>query len=85
MHPGVALQTHVAALKQSLAQSKEALEQYQWTETTVVLLNGEEKSRKQYLSRYGADGTLQKTLVEASPEKKERACEAISLKKRRRN
>ena len=36
-------------------------------ETTVVSLNGEEKSRKQQRCYYGADGVLQKVLVDASP------------------
>ena len=66
-----AIRGHVEALKQSLAQSKQQLKQYQWMETTVVLLRGEEKSRKQYLCHYGVDGTVQKVLVEASPEKHE--------------
>jgi hypothetical protein len=59
------LQTHVAALKESLRQSREQLKQYEWVETTVVLQNGEEKSTKQYRAHYGADGTVQKTLIEA--------------------
>jgi len=63
------LQTHVAALKDSLTQSREQLKQYEWVETTVILLNGDEKSSKQYRAHYGADGTVQKTLLEASPEK----------------
>ena len=65
------LQTHVAALKESLTQSREQLKQYEWVETTVVLQNGEEKSTKQYHARYAADGTVQKTLIEATPEKKQ--------------
>jgi hypothetical protein len=66
------LVTHVAALKQNMARSQQQLKQYQWTETTVVYHDGEEKSRKQYLARYGPDGAVQKKLVSASPEKKER-------------
>src|SRR5262249_35592104 len=70
--PSETLQAHVTALKESLKQSRERLRQYEWRETTVVLLNGEEKSTKQYLAHYGPDGTVQKTIVEASPEKKQR-------------
>jgi hypothetical protein len=66
-----AIRGHVEGLKQSLTQSKQQLKQYQWMETTVVLLKGEEKSRKQYLCHYDAGGTVQKVLVEASPEKHE--------------
>lgn len=48
------------------------LRQYEWVETTVVSVKGEEKSRKQERCYYGADGGLQK-VEEAStppPEKK---------------
>ena len=50
----------VASLKQSLAESQKKLRQYQWIETTVISLKGEEKSRKQEQVYYGADGTLTK-------------------------
>src|SRR5688572_21792172 len=65
-----ALKNHVAAIKESLANNKQNLRHYQWTETVVVLLNGEEKSRKVYQDHYGPDGTVQKTEVTASPEKR---------------
>jgi hypothetical protein len=58
----------VAALKASLAASKVVLRQYEWIETTVVSLKGEEKSRKQERCYYGADGKLQKVEIAASPE-----------------
>jgi hypothetical protein len=61
------LPERVAALKATLAASQTNLRQYEWIETTVVSLNGEEKSRKQQRCYYGADGTLQKVLVDASP------------------
>jgi hypothetical protein len=57
----------VAALKTNLAASQANLRQYEWIETTVVSLNGEEKSRKQQRCYYGADGVLQKVVVDASP------------------
>jgi hypothetical protein len=50
----------VASLKQSLAESQKRLRTYQWIETTVISLKGEEKSRKQEEVYYGADGTLTK-------------------------
>src|SRR5262245_33828524 len=78
-----ALQTHVAALKESLARNRQQLKQYEWTETTVVLVSGEEKSRKQYLSRYGPDGTVQKTEVEASPETKQRGLRGRIVEKKK--
>ena len=58
----------VAALKASLAASKVILRQYEWIETTVVSLRGEERSRKQERCYYGADGKLQKIEIAASPE-----------------
>jgi hypothetical protein len=61
--PEAAAQERIAALKQSLAQSQQRLRQYEWIETTVVSLKGEEKSRKQLRCYYGADGTLQKLPV----------------------
>src|SRR6185295_13196787 len=57
----------VASLKQSLAQSQKQLRQYQWIETTVISLKGEEKSRKQESVYYGADGTLTKQPMGAAP------------------
>ena len=70
--PGVVLaqapapEERVAALKQSLQQSQAQLRQYEWIETTVMSLKGEEKSRKQNRCYYGADGNLQKVPVAAS-------------------
>jgi hypothetical protein len=65
--PQPSLQDRVAALKTSFGASQANLRQYEWIETTVVSLNGEEKSRKQQRCYYGADGVLQKVLVDASP------------------
>jgi hypothetical protein len=58
----------VAALKASLEGSQVVLRQYEWIETTVVSLKGEEKSRKQERCYYGADGGLQKVEVNESSE-----------------
>jgi len=58
----------VAALKASLQQSAVALRQYEWVETTVVSLKGEEKSNKESKCYYGADGKVQKVPVESAPE-----------------
>jgi hypothetical protein len=63
----------VATLKASLAASQAALKQYEWIETTVVSLKGEEKSRKQARCYYGADGGVQKIpLTAPAPAKKKR-------------
>jgi hypothetical protein len=65
--PQPSLQERVAGIKATFAASQVALRQYEWIETTVVSLNGEEKSRKQQRCYYGADGVLQKVVVDASP------------------
>lgn len=62
---GAAPQDHVAALKQSMAVSQKQIRQYEWVETTVISMKGEEKSRKQQRCFYGADGTLQKLPIES--------------------
>lgn len=60
------LQQKIAALKQSLAQSKQSLQQYAWTETTQISLKGETKSTKHSACQYGPDGKVQKTPLEAA-------------------
>ena len=61
------LQEQVAALKASLAASKAMLKQYEWVETTVVSLKGEEKSSQMSRCYYGADGKVQKVSLTAPP------------------
>jgi hypothetical protein len=62
----------VAGLRASLAANQKALRQYEWIETTIVRLKGEEKARFQNRCYYGADGQLQKVLVSAPPEQKKK-------------
>jgi flavin-binding protein dodecin len=50
----------VAAIKEWIAQSKAALKNYQWIETTVVSVKGEVKSTKVANCYYDVTGTLQK-------------------------
>jgi hypothetical protein len=50
----------VAAIKQSISEGTKKLAQYEWVETTVITLKGEEKSRKLNRCYYGADGKVQK-------------------------
>src|SRR4051812_46092130 len=67
------LPEHVAALKQSLTQSRASLKQYEWIQTPVVNLEGEEKSRVMERCYYGADGGVQKVpLTPPTPEAKKR-------------
>lgn len=58
----------VVALKQSLQENQARLRQYEWIETTIISLKGEEKSRKQQRCYYGADGKVQKLPVGSEPE-----------------
>lgn len=63
----------VATLKAALAASQAALKQYEWIETTVISLKGEEKSRKLSRCYYGADGGVTKVpLTTPPPQKKKR-------------
>jgi len=54
----------VAALKQSLQQGLAKAKQYEWVETTIISLKGEEKARKQNRCYYGADGKVQKVSLD---------------------
>ena len=62
--PGlVTAQDKLAALSQAMAQNQQQLQQYQWIETTIVSLKGEEKSRTQKMCFYGPDGRIQKQQI----------------------
>ena len=50
----------LAAIKQSLGASQKQIRQYEWIETTIISLKGEEKARKVQRAYYGADGKLVK-------------------------
>ena len=65
--PQQSVQERVAALKASVAASQAALKQYEWIETTVISLKGEEKSRKQNRCYHGADGGVTKVPLAAAP------------------
>jgi len=64
------LQEHAAALKESLAKSQALLKQYEWVETRVLTLKGEEKSKIENRCYYGADGKVQKEPVGGPAEEK---------------
>lgn len=66
--PASGVADHVAALKQSLQQGQALIRKYEWIETTIISMKGEEKSRKQNRCYYGADGKVQKiALGEPAP------------------
>jgi hypothetical protein len=62
------LQQKLAAVKQSAAENKQKLRQYQWTETTQLTLKGDAKAPSQKLCQYGPDGQVQKTPIGPPPE-----------------
>jgi len=53
----------ITALKQAVAESHARLRKYEWIETTIVSLKGQEKDRKQQRCYYGSDGQVQKVLL----------------------
>lgn len=53
----------VAAVKQSFQESQARLRTFEWVETTVVSLKGEQKSKKQERCYYGAEGGIQKVPI----------------------
>jgi len=65
--PAPSAEERVAALKASLQQNQARLRQYEWIETTILSLKGEEKSRKQQRCYYGADGQVQKLPIGSAP------------------
>jgi hypothetical protein len=61
------LQQKVAAVKQSVAENKQRLRQYQWIETTQLTLKGDAKPPSQNMCQYGPDGQVQKTSIGPPP------------------
>jgi hypothetical protein len=64
---GGGAQDHVALLKASLQRGQALIREYEWIETTVITLKGDEKARKQNRCYYGADGRVQKVAVGGTP------------------
>ena len=61
----------VAALKKSVQDGLAKARQYEWVETTIISLKGEEKARKQNRCYYGADGKVQKVPLDQPAAAKE--------------
>ena len=61
------LQEKLAAVKQSVGENKQRLQQYQWTETTQLTLKGDAKPPSQSMCQYGPGGQVQKTPTSAPP------------------
>jgi hypothetical protein len=77
------VQQRVAALKQSVARDQQIIRQYEWIETTVISLKGEEKARLQKQCYYGAEGSLQKVPVSESPQAKKRGLRGRIVEKKK--
>jgi len=65
-------QERIAAFKQSMQEGLARIRQYEWVETTIISLKGEQKAQKQNRAYYGADGKVQKVAIAgASPAPKD--------------
>lgn len=62
------LQQKLAAVKQAMAENRQRLQHYQWTETTQLNLKGDPKPPSEKLCQYGSDGQIQKTPIGPPPE-----------------
>lgn len=63
-------QQRAAMLKQWLQASEQQMRAYEWIETTVVSKDGEQKSSSQKRCYYGADGNLQKVVLNKTADEK---------------
>jgi hypothetical protein len=59
-------QQRAEMLKQWLQVSQSQMHAYEWIETTIVSKGGDEKSRTQKRCYYGADGKVQKVVLQSS-------------------
>jgi hypothetical protein len=68
---GAGAQDPVAALKQTMQQGMALARKYEWVETTIISLKGEEKGRTQKRCYYGADGKVQKISLDKPQQEQE--------------
>jgi hypothetical protein len=66
------MQQKVAALKQSMAENKQKLRQYQWVETQQITLKGEQKPERVFQCSYGPNGQVQKVPMGNQPQQQGR-------------
>ena len=66
------LQQKLMALKQSAAENKQRLHQYQWVETQQITLKGEQKPERVNQCSYGPNGQVQKIPMGAQPQQPEK-------------
>jgi hypothetical protein len=62
------LQEKLAAVKKATMANKQALSQYQWTETVQLALKGDLKPPREYNCKYGPDGQVVKTPIGPPPD-----------------
>lgn len=62
------LQEKMVAVKKAATENKKALQQYQWTETVQLALNGDLKPPQQFSCQYGPNGQVVKTPIGPPPE-----------------
>src|SRR5512134_2052075 len=55
------IQRKLAAIEQFASANQAKLRRYTWTETVRYLLNGELRSTRRFLCRYGPDGSIERT------------------------
>lgn len=68
---GGELQQKLAALKQSAAENKQKLHQYQWIETKQVTLKGEARPEQVFQCSYLANGQVQRIPMGAQPQQQQ--------------
>lgn len=62
------LQERLAAAKQAAAENQQSLRHYQWTETALLTINGNQRPPRQSLCHYGPDGQVVKVPMGPTPE-----------------
>ncbi len=74
----------VMALMASLKQSREAIKQYEWIETTTVSLKGEQKAEIEKRCYYGDDGKLTKEpLTQPAPTERKRGLRGMIAERKK--
>jgi hypothetical protein len=66
------LQQKLMALKQSAAENKQKLHQYQWIETRQIVLKGESKPEQVFQCSYLANGQIQRIPMGSQPQQQQR-------------
>ena len=65
------MQQKLAALKESMAENKQKLHQYQWVETQQITFKGEQKPERVFQCSYGPNGQVQKIPMGNQPQQQQ--------------